>query len=141
MPVDRWVYCRFCEQSYLAGPGERCSLCRQAGGLREVAPTRLVQTYRERASRAPPGGSDAGTTLAAGCFGMLVGGAFGAAIALSLPVEGPPGGECGMWVVPLMFGQLFVGLGVGAVVGGLGGLLLLGLLTRLGGRPPVGPRP
>ncbi len=99
----RWVHCRFCQQTYAAGQGERCSLCGKDEALRDAdAPPPAAVL---RASWATPAGPDGGVALTAGCVGIVSGAALGGII-------GPD------WL-PGLFSPI-----VGAMLGAAGGAVL-----------------
>ncbi len=140
---NRWVKCRFCEQTFITGQGDRCSLCSKEGGLVEVPPPGPSPNAVDQKSWAIPEGPDGGTSLAAGCFTSLAAGCLliimgavvGAGIAYMLPeariVEKPSGRNlplAGLEQDFNFFARVFAGALVGAVCGGLATAVVLILL-------------
>jgi hypothetical protein len=144
--ADRWVHCRFCQQTYLAGDADGCSLCGKTGGLHEVPPPARSAGEKERASWAPATGPDAATSLAAGCFLLLVGTVLGVVVALSMPTAEPeqpartgttPNSAhqaAGLSAVISLFYRVVVGALLGLVGGGLIAVILLALWARVAER-------
>jgi hypothetical protein len=146
--VDRWVHCQFCQQTYAAARGDRCSLCRKAGGIVDVPRPQMAPASRDRVSWTPAAGPDDGISLAAGCLGILVGTMLGVVIALGLPsgktrqpaaagnLAENPARPCGLSVLPILASRVVLGGAVGALGGALASvLLLLVLLAHLSNRP------
>jgi hypothetical protein len=151
--AGRLVICRFCQQTYFAGPDERCSLCGKTGGLCESQAIELPILDLNRGSWADSKGMGHSSVLLAGCCGVLAGAFVGVLIVSSIqfgeklaPVEAnqvanAQGGECGMWAIPKvieMFSRLILGGFIGAVGGAIVSTLLLLLLARPGNRNQTG---
>lgn len=122
----------------MTGRGDRCSLCGKIGGLEEVLLP--PPTNPERGSWAPASGLDAGTSLATGCLAMAIGMVLGTIIAFGLPADepaqagnaaAPPGENCGLPIIPYLFGRLLLGMGLGAISGGFVFMVLVILLSRM----------
>jgi hypothetical protein len=70
--ADRWVFCTYCRQTYLAGGGDRCDLCGKAGGLLDPSSLEAQQHEARRrqeeadlAASAVPAGESTATALGA----------------------------------------------------------------------------
>jgi hypothetical protein len=151
--AGRLVICRFCQQTYFAGPGERCSLCGKTGGLCESQATELPSLDLNRGSWANSKGMGHSSVLLAGCCGVLAGAFLGVLVVSSIQfreklaaveanqVANAQAGECGMWAIPKvieMFGHLILGGFIGAVGGAMVSTLLSLLFARPGNQPESG---
>jgi hypothetical protein len=136
MVESRWVNCRFCEQTFIAGQGDGCSLCGKGGGLVDVFPPTPSPYAEDQKSWAVPEGPDSGTSLAAGCLLVIIGTVVGVGIAYLLPevgLEQAAQKPAFSWA-DNFFARLFTGAFLGAVCGGLIAAVLLLLLPRWKGR-------
>lgn len=153
MTAGRLVNCRSCQQTYFAGPGDRCSLCGKPGGLCESQATELPALDLNRGSWADSKGMGQSSVLLAGCCGVLAGAFLGVLVVSSIQFREKLGaveanqvanvqpGECGMWAIPKVieiFSRLILGGFIGAVGGAMISTLLLLLLARPGSRNQTG---
>lgn len=146
MAAGRLVNCRFCQQTYFAGPGERCSLCGKTGGLCDSPATGLPFLDLNRGSWADAKETGRNSVLLAVYCGILAGVFLGVLIVSSIqfgeklaPVEAngelnAQAGGCGMWAIPKVL-EMFVRLIVGGAIGGTSGAMVSMLLLVLFARP------
>src|SRR5215467_9462038 len=91
---SRWVNCRFCEQTYVSSPGNRCSLCGKSGGLVEAQPEIPSPEAIAQRSWSISRGYGGAASLA-GCFLVFVGVIVGAGIGLRSGTGSQPTREIG----------------------------------------------
>jgi len=140
VPMRR-VHCNKCDQTYFAGPGDRCSLCGESGTLAEVAYSLSSVPYSDRSTWAVPKGDNEATSLVAGFFGLIVGAMLGLAIAMSpgepvAPAHDAPAApakqeKCGLFGLPQLLSRWSLGAVTGAIGGALGSMALVALVHTM----------